>query len=104
MMKVGFVGLGSMGAPMARNLVKAGFDVTVFDIEASRIAAFQEQKVAVASSSAILAAESDVVLTSLPGPKQSRAAMPPILAAMTAGSLWIDLTTNDRELVQDFAR
>jgi 3-hydroxyisobutyrate dehydrogenase len=42
-MGLGFVGLGSMGAPMASNLVAAGFDVTVFDLEPARMAALRER-------------------------------------------------------------
>lgn len=102
-MKVGFIGLGTMGAPMARNLVGAGFDVTVFDIDPARMAPFEERSVPVTVSSAALAAQSDVLLTSLPGPKQSGVAMPPILAGMRPGTLWVDLTTNDRVLVRDLA-
>ena len=102
-MKVGFIGLGSMGAPMAKNLVAAGFDVAVFDIEPSREAPFRESNVAVAPSGEALAAQTDVLLTSLPGPKQSRVAMSPLLAAMKPGTLWIDLTTNDRALLQTLA-
>jgi len=102
-MKVGFIGLGSMGAPMAKNLVAAGFDVAVFDIEPSRAAPFRESNVAVAPSPEALAAQTDILLTSLPGPKQSRVAMPPLLAAMKPGTLWIDLTTNDRALLQTLA-
>lgn len=102
-MKVGFIGLGTMGAPMARNLVGAGFDVTVFDIEPSRMAPFAQSRVPTAASSAVLSEQSDVLFTSLPGPKQSAVAMPPILVAMRPGALWIDLTTNDRVLVRDLA-
>ena len=103
-MKVGFIGLGSMGAPMANNLVAAGFDVTVFDLDLARSAPFVDRNVAVAPSGEALAGHADILLTSLPGPKQSRAAMPPLLAAMRSGGLWIDLTTNDRLLVQELSR
>jgi 3-hydroxyisobutyrate dehydrogenase len=102
-MKVGFIGLGSMGAPMARNLVAAGLDVTVFDIDLARMASFEESGVRVAASSSALAEQSDVLLTSLPGPKQSGAAMPLLLATMKPGTLWIDLTTNDRALLRKLA-
>lgn len=103
-MRLGFVGLGSMGAPMASNLVAAGFDVTVFDLQPARMAELRERGAKMAPTAEALAAHADVLMTSLPGPKQSRVAMPPLLSAMKPGSLWIDLTTNDRILVQQLAR
>ncbi len=102
-MKIGFVGLGSMGAPMAKNLVAAEFDVTVFDLDAARMAGLQKVGARIASTLAELAADVDVLMTSLPGPKQSRLAMPPVLALLKSGALWIDLTTNDRALVLELA-
>jgi lactate dehydrogenase-like 2-hydroxyacid dehydrogenase len=71
-MKIGFVGLGSMGAPMAKNLVAAEFDVTVFDLDAARMAGLQKVGARIASTLTELAANVDVLMTSLPGPKQSR--------------------------------
>ena len=102
-MKIGFVGLGSMGAPMAKNLVAAKFDVTVFDLDAARMAGLQKVGARIASTVTELAADVDVLMTSLPGPKQSRLAMPPVLALLKPGALWIDLTTNDRALVLELA-
>ena len=84
-MKIGFVGLGSMGAPMAKNLVAAEFDVTVFDLDAARMAGLQKVGARIASSLTELAADVDVLMTSLPGPKQSRLAMPPVLALLKRG-------------------
>jgi 3-hydroxyisobutyrate dehydrogenase len=102
-MKIGFVGLGSMGAPMAKNLVAEGFDVTVFDLDVARMAGLQKVGARIASTLMDLAADVDVLMTSLPGPKQSRLAMPPVLALLKPGALWIDLTTNDRALVLELA-
>jgi 3-hydroxyisobutyrate dehydrogenase len=50
MASVGFIGLGNMGGPMADNLLKAGFDVTVFDLSAAACAALEAQGAAVAAS------------------------------------------------------
>jgi lactate dehydrogenase-like 2-hydroxyacid dehydrogenase len=85
-MKIGFVGLGSMGAPMAKNLVAAGFDVTVFDLDAARMAGLQKVGARISSTLTELAADVDVLMTSLPGPKQSRLAMPPVLALLKSGA------------------
>jgi 3-hydroxyisobutyrate dehydrogenase len=102
-MKVGFIGLGNMGAPMARNLVAADFSVAVFDRDDARIRPFRECGVNVAASAEALATTVDVLMTSLPGPQQSRTAMPALIDLLSPGSLWIDLTTNDRSLVKELA-
>ncbi|WP_420382235.1 NAD(P)-dependent oxidoreductase [Novosphingobium sp.] len=102
-MKIGFVGLGSMGAPMARNLCAAGYDVTVCDLDPDRMLPFTEAGVKTATSALSVAAGVDVLMTSLPGPKQSRVAMPALIAALAPGALWIDLTTNDRDLLAELA-
>src|SRR5260370_30473831 len=94
-MKIGFIGLGSMGAPMAKNLVAAEFDVTVFDLDAARMAGLQKAGARIASTPTALAAEVGVLLTSLPGPKQSPLALPPVVAVLKPGALWVDLTTHD---------
>jgi 3-hydroxyisobutyrate dehydrogenase len=102
-MKVGFIGLGNMGAPMARNLDSAGFEVSVFDRDDARTRPFRECGISVAASTEALASTVDVLMTSLPGPPQSRAAMPALIDLLSPGSLWIDLTTNDRSLVTELA-
>src|SRR5258708_8795818 len=102
-MKIGFVGLGSMGAPMAKNLVAAEFDVTVFDLDAARMAGLQKVGARIASTLTELAADVDVLMTSLPGAKQSRPAMPPALALLQSGALWIHLTTNHHALMLELA-
>src|ERR1700685_3968958 len=98
-MRIGFVGLGNMGGPMARNLVRANFEVVVFDLDSALAQTFQEVGATIAASAEALAANVDVLMTSLPGPRQSRATMPALLSALKPGSLWIDLTTNDRALL-----
>jgi len=62
---LGFIGLGAMGGPMARNLAKAGYRVAAFDLVADRIAACTEAGATPAGSSADVVRRSDVVLTSL---------------------------------------
>src|SRR5690554_5913138 len=65
--RVGFVGLGNMGVPMSANLAKAGFPLTVFDIDAARAKAHASTIGATAAASlAELGAASDVVVTMLP--------------------------------------
>ena len=98
-MKLTYIGLGNMGGPMALNLIKAGHDLTVFDLDQSKTKAVAARGATAASSGAQAVADADIVFTSLPGPKQSAAAMPQLIASMKAGAIWVDMTTNDRDLV-----
>jgi 3-hydroxyisobutyrate dehydrogenase len=65
-MKIGWIGLGNMGIPMVKNLVKAGFEVTVYNRNADKSTALAESiKVNIAASPAELAGSSDVIITML---------------------------------------
>ena len=98
-MNIAYIGLGNMGDPMARNLHQAGYSVTVFDLDSAKVGGLATFGAQPADSGPAAVKHADVVFTSLPGPSQSAAAMPELLATMKSGAIWIDLTTNDRELV-----
>lgn len=66
MVRVGFIGLGNMGAFMARNLVKAGRQLVVFDTNQSVLSKFKTEGVAVASEPAGVASEATHIFTMLP--------------------------------------
>lgn len=103
---IGFIGLGTMGAPMCSRLTRAGYQVRVFDLLPDRVQAAVEDGAIAGTSARMVAAESDVLLTSLPRPEHVEAMMRSpdgALAALRAGSLWIDLSTNRRELVRALA-
>lgn len=63
--QIGFIGVGRMGDPMVRNLLKAGYDVTVFDTNAAAAAAVGAK---VADSPQAVASAAEVVIVSLPTP------------------------------------
>ena len=65
-MRVGFIGLGTMGAAMALNVRKAGHDLTVYDIRREAAAPHLKAGATWADDRRIVAASSDVVFTSLP--------------------------------------
>ena len=73
--RVCFVGIGNMGNPMAANLIKAGYPVSVFDLVRGKADNLIAHGATWASSLAEGAAAADVVIASLPGPDQVRAAM-----------------------------
>ncbi|MDJ0629140.1 MAG: 3-hydroxyisobutyrate dehydrogenase [Rhodobacter sp.] len=91
-MKIGFIGLGNMGAPMAANLVAAGHSVTGFDV-----AAPMPEDVTAAASAAEAAAGRELVITMLPNGEILRAVAAEIIPAMTQGTGFVDCSTVDVE-------
>jgi len=91
-MKVGFVGLGNMGGPMAKNLAAAGHEVTGFDT-----AAPCPEGVGKAASAAAAAKGADVVITMLPNGAILRAVAAELIPAMDKGAVLLDCSTVDVE-------
>ena len=91
-MKVGFIGLGNMGAPMAANLAKAGHEVTGFDL-----AAPCPEGVTAANSAAEAASGADVVITMLPNGAILRAVAAQVIPEMETGAGFVDCSTVDVE-------
>ena len=89
-MKIGFIGLGNMGAPMAANLARAGHDVTGFDMADVAI-----DGVTMAASGAKAAAGADVVITMLPNGAILRAVADEVIPAMSKGAALVDCSTVD---------
>jgi 3-hydroxyisobutyrate dehydrogenase-like beta-hydroxyacid dehydrogenase len=101
--KIGYIGLGNMGAPMAQNLFDSGCDITVYDLDEEKLTHFKNLGVKISTSAAELASQVDILFTSLPQPKHVAAALPELLGIMKQGSVWVDLTTNDKEVLTDMA-
>jgi 3-hydroxyisobutyrate dehydrogenase len=89
-MKIGFIGLGNMGAPMAANLAKAGYAVTGFDMADVSI-----EGVNMAANAIDAAADADLVITMLPNGAILRAVASDIIPAMRTGSTLVDCSTVD---------
>ena len=98
-MKIGFIGLGNMGAPMAANLVAAGHHVTGYDLVAEI-----PEGVAAAESAVAAALDADVVITMLPDGEILRGVACEILGSMTAGSVLLDCSTVDVESARAVAQ
>jgi 3-hydroxyisobutyrate dehydrogenase len=99
-MKIGFIGLGNMGGPMAANLLKAGHGVAGFDLAAPLREALAQAGGSVAASAAAAVAEAEIVVTMLPAGPQVRqvyAGEGGVLAAARKGALLIDSSTIDVE-------
>src|SRR6202051_1382549 len=106
-MKIGFIGLGTMGASMAANLQKAGHELVVHDIRRAAAERHLAAGAVWADNPKALAAECEVIFTSLPGPPEVEAgALGPqgLIAGMTEGSAYFDLSTNSPTLVRELNR
>jgi 3-hydroxyisobutyrate dehydrogenase-like beta-hydroxyacid dehydrogenase len=102
-MQVGFIGLGTMGASMAANLQKAGYNLIVYDVRQNSAAAHLEAGAKWADNPKSVAAQSKVIFTSLPGPAEVEdvaLGSNGLLEGMQKGSAWFDLTTNSPTLVR----
>ena len=69
-MRIGFIGLGNMGGPMATNLQKAGHELIVNDIDEAKTAPHRERGATWADTPEEVARQAPIVLTSLPGPAE----------------------------------
>jgi len=96
MSKIGFIGVGNMGGPMARNLIKAGHDVTVFDLSEALMSALEKYGATVASSAADAVNDTDVIITMLPAGNHVQSVyFNDVFANVQAGTLMIDCSTID---------
>ncbi len=95
-MKVGFIGLGIMGKPMARNLFKAGHTLAVYDVNPPAVAEMANSGAAPCESAKDVAARSEVTITMVPdGPQVEAAVMGPkgALEGATTGSIIVDMSS-----------
>jgi 3-hydroxyisobutyrate dehydrogenase len=102
-MRVGFIGLGTMGSSMALNLRAAGYDIVVNDIRREASAPHLQAGASWGDSACKVAEAADVVFTSLPGPKEVEEvalAGDGLLAGMRRGTAWFDLSTNSPTVVR----
>src|SRR5437763_5675634 len=102
-MKVGFIGLGTMGASMAANLQKAGHELVVHDIRRAAAERHLAAGAVWADNPKALAEQCQVIFTSLPGPPEVEAVAlgdEGLLAGMRDGAAWFDLSTNSPTLVR----
>jgi 3-hydroxyisobutyrate dehydrogenase len=106
-MKVGFIGLGTMGASMASNLQKAGYDLVVHDIRRAAAERHLAAGAQWADTPKALAEQCEVIFTSLPGPpevEEVAVGANGLLAGMKEGGAWFDLSTNSPTLVRALNR
>lgn len=103
-MKVGYIGLGNMGAPMAAHLLEAGNEVVVHDIDIARAGPLLERGAKWADNPAVLAQDTDVICTCVPGPVEMRELYlgeRGLLVGVRPDVVLVDHTTNDPECVRE---
>ncbi|MFK4133361.1 MULTISPECIES: 3-hydroxyisobutyrate dehydrogenase [Pseudomonas] len=106
-MRIAFIGLGNMGAPMAHNLLKAGHALTVFDVNAQAVGALAEAGAKAANSARDAVLECELVITMLPAAAHVRSVYlgeEGLLAALPDGAVAIDSSTIDPQTAREVAQ
>ena len=104
--RVGFIGLGIMGKPMAKNLMDAGYDLTVHNRSPQKAQELGEQGATVAESPREVARNSDIIVTMLPDSPQVREVVTGedgVLEGINEGSLLIDMSTISPVVTEEIA-
>ncbi|MDN5697655.1 MAG: NAD(P)-binding domain-containing protein, partial [Rubrobacter sp.] len=102
--RVGFIGLGLMGKPMARNLLKAGYELTVHNRSRAAVDELAREGASAAHSPKEVAAASDITITMLPGPEEIWEIMAGeggALESAIEGSLVVDMSTSSPLLARE---
>ncbi len=105
-MRYAFIGLGHLGRHLAASLCRAGFDLAVCDLDEARARPLRAAGAVFAATPAEAASGADALVTCLPSPRASNAAMTGLngaLDAMRPGAVWIEMSTNDREAIARIA-
>ena len=101
--KVGFVGLGIMGKPMARNLMAAGHELVVHNRSRGSAEELATEGATIAGSPREVAESSDVILTMLPGLPEVEAVFGEMMEGAVEGALLIDMSTSSPILARELA-
>ena len=105
-MRIGFIGLGTMGKNAAASIRRHGFDMVVYDIRPEAMEGLAAMGAAKASSPVDVLARCDVVVTMVFGPKEVEAVLrgaDGFLSGDCTGKIWIDMTTSSPFLMRDLA-
>lgn len=105
-MKIGFIGLGIMGKPMSRNLLKAGFELVVYDIDETAVKIIEKAGAKPASSPKEVAQNSDVIITMLPKASIGKSVLEDengVLAGIKENSVVIDMSSVSPVASKEFA-
>ncbi|MCX7381520.1 MAG: NAD(P)-dependent oxidoreductase [Alphaproteobacteria bacterium] len=99
-MRYGYIGLGNLGGKLAASLVRAGFDVTVYDRDPAAVARLVALGAKAAATPREAVTGADAAITCMPSPKVSMAVLSGpdgVLAGLGQGGIWIEMSTNDQQ-------
>jgi len=99
-MRVGFIGLGNVGGKLSGSLLRNGTELAVHDLNPELVANFVGRGAVAGGSAAQLMQSCDVVITCLPSPAASAAVMDEMLPQVTAGKIWLEMSTTDEAEVK----
>lgn len=102
-MKVGFIGLGNVGAKLAGSLLRNGHDLWVHDLSAQAVAGFVDQGAQAGDSPAQLMRDCEAVITCLPSPQACAAVVSQMIPHVTAGKIWLEMSTTDATAMAELA-
>lgn len=105
-MRIGFIGLGKMGGPMARNLISAGHSLVVHDLDPAASAPHREMGATWTDSPREVAEASELVFTSLPGPREVEAVAlgeDGLIEGLAKDAVYVDVSTNSPTMVRRVA-
>ena len=106
-MKVGFIGLGNVGAKLAGSLLRKGFDLTVLDADPAAMQPLQDAGARVAQNARSLAKDNDVIITCLPSPRISAEVLEAddgVIAGLGAGKVWLEMSSTDAGEIKRLGR
>ena len=106
-MKIGFIGLGNVGGKLAGSVLRNGYDLTVRDLDRSAAQPFLDEGAKWADSPKEMAENCDMIITCLPSPAACSAVMEAddgILAGLSAGKIWAEMSTTDEAEVRRIAK
>jgi 2-hydroxy-3-oxopropionate reductase len=95
-MKIGFIGLGIMGKPMAKNLLKAGYELAVYDVVAPAVAEVVKAGAKAGASSKDVAAQCEIIITMLPNSPEVKAAVlgkDGVIDGIRPGGIVVDMSS-----------
>ena len=99
-MKVGFIGLGNVGAKLSGSLLRNGVDLTIHDLDEARVSDFVTRGATRGNSPADLMENCDIVITCLPSPTISAAVVDQMLPHVREGKIWLEMSTTDEAQVK----
>ena len=99
-MKVGFIGLGNVGAKLSGSLLRNGIDLTIHDLDEARVSDFVTRGATRGNSPADLMENCDIVITCLPSPTISAAVVDQMLPHVREGKIWLEMSTTDEAEVK----